>query len=85
MDIHPRISFSTRLSLREFDSELWRLYFGFVKGFLMMTASFLYLFVLITFFVAQHAAFAASKFAGWVTDWNPEKPQAFEVRPVDGD
>jgi hypothetical protein len=85
MDIRPKISFSNRLSVREFDAELWRLYFGFVKGLLMVIASLLYFPMVCAFFVAQNAAFAANRFAAWVLDWNPEKPRAFEMRSVEGD
>lgn len=85
MDIRPRISFSNRLSLREFDAELWRLYFGFVKGLLMMLASIIYFPLVCLFFVAQHAAYGAGKFVAWITEWNPEKPRAFDLRSVDGD
>ena len=85
MDIHPKISLTSRLSLRDFDTELWRLYFGFLKGLLLAASSILYLVVLVLFFVVQNSAFAARKFAVWVTDWNPEKPQAFDVRPADAD
>jgi hypothetical protein len=85
MDIRPKISFSNRLSPGELDAELWRLYFGFIKGLLMVTASLLYFPMLCTFFLAQNAAYGANKFAAWVLDWNPEKPRAFEMRSVDGD
>jgi hypothetical protein len=85
MDIRPRIGFSNGLSVREFDAELWRLYFGFVKGLLMVLASVLYLPLVCAFFVAQNAVYAANKFATWVLDWDPEKPRAFELRSVDGD
>ncbi len=85
MDIRPRISFSNRLSAREFEAELWRLYFGFVKGLLMVVASVLYFPLVCLFFLAQHAAFAANKFAAWIMEWNPEKPRAFEMTPADGD
>jgi hypothetical protein len=85
MDIRPRISFSNRLSIREFDAELWRLYFGFVKGLLMMLASIVYFPLVCLFFLAQHAAFGASKFTAWITEWNPEKPRAFDLRSADVD
>lgn len=85
MDIRPRISFSNRLTVRDFDAEVWRLYFGFVKGSLMVIATLLYFPMVCAFFFAQNAAFAASKFAVWVLDWNPEKPRAFELRSVEGD
>ena len=85
MSIRPTISFSSRLSFRELDVEMWRLYFGVVKSLLIVITSVLYFFLLWAFFVAQHAAFLAGKFAGWVIDWNPEKPQLFGIRPVDGD
>ncbi len=35
MDIQPKISLTSRLSLRDFDTELWRLYFCFLKGLLL--------------------------------------------------
>jgi hypothetical protein len=85
MDIRPKISFSNRLSLREFDTELWRLYFGFVKGLLMVLASLIYFPLVCTFFFAQNAAHGANKFAAWVFDWNPEKPRAFGMGSVNGD
>jgi hypothetical protein len=85
MDIHPKISLTSRLSLRDFDTELWHLYFSFLKGLLLAASSILYLVVLVLFFAVQNGAFAARQFAVWVTDWNPEKPQAFEIRPVDAD
>jgi hypothetical protein len=85
MDIRPRISISNRLSLRELDAELWRLYFGFVKGLLMMVASIIYFPLVCVFFVVQQAAYGANKFAAWITEWNPEKPRAFDLRSVDGD
>ena len=85
MEIHPKISLTKRLSLRDFDTELWRLYFCFLKGLLLAASSIVYLVVLILFFVVQNGAFAARKFAVWVTDWNPEKPQAFDISPVDAD
>ncbi|HWF38808.1 MAG TPA: hypothetical protein VG322_09830 [Candidatus Acidoferrales bacterium] len=85
MEIGPGVSFSDRLSLREFDAELWRLYFGFVKGLLMMLASIVYFPLVCLFFVVQHAAYGASKFVAWITQWNPEKPRAFDLREVDGD
>lgn len=85
MNIRPTISFSNRLSWREFDSEMWRLYFGFVKGLLMVIASLLYIVMLTAFFLAQNLAFLTAELAGWVVDWNPEKPQAFRMKPADGD
>lgn len=84
MEIGPRISFSSRLSLREFDAELWRLYFGVVKGLLMMASSLIYFPLVCIFFVTQHAAYGAGKFVAWITEWNPEKPRAFDLT-VDGD
>lgn len=85
MEIGPRISFSKRLSLRDLDAELWRLYFGFLKGLLMMLASLVYFPLVCIFFLAQHAAYGANKFVAWITAWNPEKPRAFDLRSVDGD
>jgi len=85
MNIRPTISFSNRLSWREFESEMWRLYFGFVKGSLMVVASVLYLFMLPAFFLTQNLASLTAKLAGWVIDWNPERPKAFRVNHVDGD
>jgi hypothetical protein len=85
MNIRPTINRSSRLSFREFDAEMWRLYFGVVRSLLIMITSVLYFFLLSAFFVAQHAAFLAGKFAGWVRDWNPEKPRVFGIRPVDGE
>jgi hypothetical protein len=85
MNIRPTISFSNRLSWREFDTEMWRLYFGFVKGFLMVVASVLYIVILPAFFLIQNLTFLTAKLAGWVIDWNPEKPKAFGLNQVDVD
>jgi hypothetical protein len=85
MNIRPTISFSSWLSFREFDVEMWRLYFGVVRSLLIMITAVLYFLLLWVFFVAQHAAFLAGKFAGWAMDWNPEKPRVFGKKPVDGD
>ena len=85
MDIRPRISFANRLTVREFDEEVWRLYFGFVKGFLMVVASVIYLPLVCAFFIAQNAAYGANQFAAWVLDWNPEKPRAFGAKSIDRD
>jgi hypothetical protein len=85
MNLRSEISFSNRLSWREFEAEMWRLYFGFAKGLLMAISSFLYFFMLLGFVIVQTAAFAAGKFAEWVTDWNPQKPQVFEMRSAGGD
>lgn len=85
MDIRPRINFANRITLREFDAELWGLYFGFVKGLLMVAASLVYFPLVCAFFLIQNAAFGASKLVAWVTEWNPVKPRAFELRSVDGD
>ena len=85
MNIRPTISFPNRLSWREFESEMWRLYFGFVKGSLMVVASLLYLFTLPAFFLIQNLVCLTAKLAGWVIDWSPERPKAFQVDHVDGD
>ena len=85
MNLRSEIGFSNRLSWREFEAEMWRLYFGFVKGLLMAISSLLYVFMLLMFVIVQTAAFAAGEFAEWVTDWNPQKPQVFEMRSADGD
>ena len=85
MTLRSGISFSNRLSWREFEAEMWRLYFGFVKGLLMAISSPLYFFMLLVFVIVQTVAFAAGKFAEWVTDWNPQKPHVFEMRSADGD
>jgi hypothetical protein len=85
MDIRPTISFSNRLSWREFDAETWRLYFGFVKSLMMVVASPLYILMLTAFFLAQNLAFLTGKMAGWVVDWSPERPRAFRMNPTDGD
>lgn len=85
MDIRPRIGFSNRLSIREFDAEVWPLYFGFVKGLLMMLAAIVYFPLVCVFFLAQHATYGAHKFTAWIMEWNPEKPRAFDLRSVDGD
>ena len=84
MDIRPDLSFSNRLSLSDFESEMWKLYFGVVKGLLTAVTSVIYFFVLTAFFVAQHAVLAASKATGSVIDWCPEKPRAFGMRPASG-
>ena len=85
MDIRPQLSFSNRLSWNEFDAEMWRLYFGFIKGLLMAVTSVLYFLTLMAFFIIQNAAFAACKFAEWTSAWSPEKPKAFEVRSREED
>ena len=85
MEIRLGLSFSNRLSLREFEAEMWKLYFGVVKGLLMAISSAIYLFVLSGFFIAQHAALIAGKITGSVADWNPEKPRAFGMTPVNRD
>jgi hypothetical protein len=85
MDIHPTLSFSNRLSWREFESEMWRLYFGVVKGLLTAITSVIYLFVLTAFFVLQQGVLIAGKIAGSVIDWSPEKPRVFGMRPANGE
>jgi len=39
MEMRPALSFSSRLSLREFETEMWKLYFGVVKGLLLAITS----------------------------------------------
>ena len=85
MEIRPALSFSTRLSLREFETEMWKLYFGVVKGLLLAITSVIYLLVLAAFFIAQQAVLVAGKITGSVIDWTPEKPRAFGMRPVSGE
>jgi hypothetical protein len=85
MNIRPTISFSNRLSWREFDTEMWRLYFGLVKGLLMAVASLLFLAILPLFFLTQNLSFVAARLAEWVIDWNPQKPKAFQAEQVEGD
>jgi hypothetical protein len=85
MNIGPTISFSDRLSWREFDTEMWRLYFGLVKGFLTVVASLLFIIVLPAFFLIQNLTFFTAKFVGWVLEWNPQKPGAFRATRIDVD
>jgi hypothetical protein len=85
MDMRPALSFSNRLSLREFEAEVWKLYFGFVKGLLTAVTSLVYLLVLTAFFIAQHAALIVGRVTGWVVDWSPEKPRVFGMRPANGE
>jgi hypothetical protein len=85
MEIRPALSFSSPLSLREFEAEMWKLYFGAVKGLLLAITSVVYLVVLTAFFIAQHGVLIAGKITGSVIDWSPEKPQAFGMRPVNGE
>ena len=82
MDIRPALSLSSRLSLPDFEAEMWKLYFGVVKGLLVAITSVVYLFVLAAFFIVQHGVVIAGKITGSVVDWNPEKPQAFGMRPI---
>jgi hypothetical protein len=85
MGIRPAIHFSSRLSLREFEVEMWKLYFGVVKGLLVAITSVIYLFVLTAFFIVQHGVLIAGKVTGSVIDWSPEKPRVFGMRPVNGE
>ena len=85
MEIRPALSFSSRLSLRDFETEMWKLYFGVVKGLLLAITSVIYLLVLAAFFIAQQAVLVAGKITGSIIDWNPEKPRAFGMRPVNGE
>jgi hypothetical protein len=85
MDIRPALSFSSRLSLREFEGEMWKLYFGVVKGLLLAITSVIYLFVLTAFFIVQHGVLIAGKVTGSVIEWSPEKPRAFGMKPVNGE
>ena len=85
MNLRSEISFSNRLSWLEFEAEMSRLYFGFVKRLLMAISSPLYFFMLLVFVIVQTVAFAAGKFAEWVTDWNPQRPQVSEMRSADTD
>jgi hypothetical protein len=82
MDIRPALNFSSRLSLHEFEAEMWKLYFGVVKGLLLAITSVVYLAVLTAFFIAQQAVLVAGKVTGSVIDWSPAKPRAFGMRPV---
>ncbi len=85
MEIRPVLNFSSRLSLREFEAEMWKLYFGVVKGLLLAITSAVYLFVLTAFFIVQQAVLIAGKVTGSVIEWSPEKPRAFGMRPVNGE
>ena len=85
MDIRPALHFPSRLSLREFEAEMWKLYFGVVKGLLLAITSVVYFVVLTAFFIAQQAVLVARKITGSVIDWSPEKPRAFGMRPVNGE
>jgi hypothetical protein len=85
MDERPALSFSSRLSLREFEAEMWKLYFGVVKSLLLAVTSALYLLVLTAFFITQYAVLAAGKVTGSIIEWHSEKPRAFGLRPVNGD
>ena len=85
MELRPALSFPSRLSLREFEAEMWKLYFGIVKGLLLAITSVIYLLVLTAFFIAQRAVLVAGKITGSVIDWSPEKPRAFGMRPVSGE
>jgi hypothetical protein len=69
MEIRPALHFSSRLSLREFEVEMWKFY----------------LFVLTAFFIVQHGVLIAGKMTGLVIDWSPEKPRAFGVAQVNGE
>jgi hypothetical protein len=83
MEIRPALSFSSRLSLREFEVEMWKLYFGVVKGLLVAITLVIYLFVLTAFFIVQHGVLIAVKVTGSVVDWSPEKPRAFGMTGVE--
>jgi hypothetical protein len=85
MGIRAALHFSSQLSLREFEVEMWKLYFGVVKGLLLAITSVIYLVVLTAFFIAQQAVLVARKITGSVIDWSPEKPRAFGMRPVNGE
>jgi len=85
MEIRPALSFSSRLSLRDFEAEMWKLYFGVVKSLLLAITSVIYLLVLTAFFIAQHGVLIAGKITRSVIEWSPEKPRAFGMRPVNGE
>lgn len=85
MDVRPALSFSNRISLRDFEAEMWKLYFGVVKGLLTAITSLIYLFVLTAFLLAQYATLIAGKAAMTVMNWSPEKPRVFGMRPTGGD
>jgi hypothetical protein len=85
MEMRPALSFSSRLSLREFEVEMWKLYFGVVKGLLLAITSVVYLVVLTAFFIVQQAVLIVGKVTGSVIEWSPEKPRAFEMRAVNGE
>jgi hypothetical protein len=85
MELRPALSFPSRLSLREFEAEMWKLYFGIVKGLLLAITSVVYLVVLTAFFIAQQAVLVAGKITGSVIEWSPEKPRAFGVAQVNGE
>ena len=73
------------MSLREFEGEMWKMYFGVVKGLLLAITSVVYLVVLTAFFIVQQAVLIAGKITGSVIAWSPEKPRAFGMRPVNGE
>jgi hypothetical protein len=85
MEIRPALSFSSRLSLRDFEAEMWKLYFGVVKGLLLAITSVIYLLVLAAFFIAQQSVLVAGKITGSVINWSPEKPPVFGMRPANGE
>ena len=85
MEMRPALSFSSRLSLREFETEMWKLYFGVVKGLLMAITSVIYLFVLTAFFIVQQAVLIAGNITGSAIEWSPEKPRAFGLAPGNGE
>jgi len=85
MEIRPALTFSSRLSLREFEMEMWKLYFGVVKGLLLAITSVVYLVVLTAFLIVQHAVLIAGKITGSVIEWSPDKPRAFGVAQVNGE
>lgn len=85
MEIRPALTFSSRLSLREFETKMWKLYFGVVKDLLVAITSAIYLFVLTGFFIAQQGVLVVGKVTGSVIDWSPEKPRVFGMRPANGE
>jgi hypothetical protein len=85
MEMRAALSFSNQLSLREFETEMWKLYFAVVKSLLMAITSVIYLFVLTAFFIAQRAVLITGKVSGSVIDWSPEKPRVFGMTPGNGE
>lgn len=62
----------------DFETEVWRLYFGVLKG-TLLTVICLACFVAIgILFFTQWVAVGATRAAEWVFAWQPSKPSIFE-------